>query len=1064
MNTTRSCRHLIAIAAMVLYLTSGINAQVGLPKIVYPSPENSHLFRFQDYPMDYSTGLPQISIPVYEVKSGPLSVPISISYHASGRRVSDQDGPVAVGWALNAGGVISRTIHGSADFGSGNRPTYNFPYPFKVDNLSNSTDLEYLEKIMHYGIFNNQTEPDINLAPWYDSEYDIFSYSFDGNSGKFFFKDENGVKTPVLLPYKPFRIVPTPIAGGLDKIEITDDKGTTYLFVQGERYSDNSDNAISSWLLTKITSADKTDEISFGYTLFTEQRVSINQSIVLIDNWTATGASNPPADYLTYPENTIRENYTVSRLTSINFKNGKVLFNLASGTYVINNMQILNAANEVLKTIDFNRSICYSQAELGYATTKLNSLVFKDNTGAAAETYSFEYYPLASNNDQVNARYCDWWGYYNNSQVHDMVPHYTNLQFITPGNVTQSYEVGNAGANREPELQALKSGVLKKITYPTGGSTEFIYEHNQCTLYGSNNSPRKGPGLRVYQIKTTDNCGAVSMRTFKYGVNESGYGAIEMLPQLTNMGSESNYFYINPQVWATTCFSPDGGPITYRQRTFFSGFKPELGELASRPVIYPEVTEYIGDETNNIGKTVYQYDPYAMWVASPMQIFSQTTIYPMHIYDWNYWNTPSLQLKTDYKRVRSSSAVTYEKVKEASYSYQNTVTEYVRGLHVQRVNVYPQAGRECSTGYWAEKFAVVRIAASLYSFADYRIPVGYKVLTGANETLYNDDGSIVSNGSSNEFNSYLLVKKTTQATSDGSAHTTEIKYPFDYTGDATLSQMVSLNMLNFPVEQHEFRNTTPIKSIRNNYYNWGSSIPMINLKSIDLRKGANGYETRLKYLNYDEQGNPLSVTKEQDAPVSYVWDYNKIYPVAEVKNAVASDIAFTSFEADGTGNWTGINASNMATGNTITGSRFYNFNGSVLSKSNLNTNNAYIVSYWSNNGMYTVSGTSASGWPKQIKTVAINGVNWTCWEHKVSGAAAVSVSGSGGIDELRLYPANAMMTSFSFKPLIGMTNQNDANNSILYYEYDAYGRLKLIRDLNYNIIKTFNYQYQSAAP
>jgi hypothetical protein len=123
-----------------------------LPKVIKPSPGTSALFRFSDYPMDYSTGLPQISIPIYEVQSGSLSVPISISYHASGRRVSDQDGPVALGWRLNAGGMISRTVYGSPDFGTGASGTYNFPYPLRTNSLSTTTetDLVYLEKLIHY--------------------------------------------------------------------------------------------------------------------------------------------------------------------------------------------------------------------------------------------------------------------------------------------------------------------------------------------------------------------------------------------------------------------------------------------------------------------------------------------------------------------------------------------------------------------------------------------------------------------------------------------------------------------------------------------------------------------------------------------------------------------------------------------------------------------------------------------------------------------------------------------------------------------------------------------------
>src|SRR4051812_31972766 len=106
----------IAISCLLLAGGSFNGYSQDLPKVIQPSPEAAALFRFMDYPMDYSTGLPQISIPLYEVKSGELSVPISISNHASGRRVNDQDGPVALGWSLNAGGMISRTSYGSVDF------------------------------------------------------------------------------------------------------------------------------------------------------------------------------------------------------------------------------------------------------------------------------------------------------------------------------------------------------------------------------------------------------------------------------------------------------------------------------------------------------------------------------------------------------------------------------------------------------------------------------------------------------------------------------------------------------------------------------------------------------------------------------------------------------------------------------------------------------------------------------------------------------------------------------------------------------------------------------------
>lgn len=161
-------RCLMVIVAMLF--RNVIFSQAELPKLVKPSPTASELFKYQDYPVDYSTGLAQISVPIYEVTSGSLSVPISLSYHAAGRKVYDQDGPIALGWSLNAGGMISRVIHGLPDFGS-----YIFPNPFNVDNLTNYNNLPYLQRIMRY-----QNSWCGTLFPFYDTEYDVFLIQLEG--------------------------------------------------------------------------------------------------------------------------------------------------------------------------------------------------------------------------------------------------------------------------------------------------------------------------------------------------------------------------------------------------------------------------------------------------------------------------------------------------------------------------------------------------------------------------------------------------------------------------------------------------------------------------------------------------------------------------------------------------------------------------------------------------------------------------------------------------------------------------------------------------------------------
>ncbi|HEV2483296.1 MAG TPA: hypothetical protein VGS79_26705, partial [Puia sp.] len=171
-----------------------------------------------------------------------------------------------------------------------------------------------------------------------------------------------------------------------------------------------------------------------------------------------------------------------------------------------------------------------------------------------------------------------------------------------------------------------------------------------------------------------------------------------------------------------------------------------------------------------------------------------------------------------------------------------------------------------------------------------------------------------------------------------------------------------------------------------------------------------------------------------------------------VVNAAAGQAAYTSFEADGGGGWT-IPSGSRDTG-SITGSLCYNLSNGATSFSGLNPSTSYVVSYWSKAGSYAVSGQTHL---MQGKTIGL----WTYYEHSVSGVSAVSVVGGGDVDELRLYPQNAQMTTYTYNPLVGISSQCDVGNRVTYYYYDPLSRLNVVKDQDGNIIKTLGYHYKN---
>ncbi|HSH67620.1 MAG TPA: hypothetical protein VLB84_17900, partial [Bacteroidia bacterium] len=248
----------IAITAMLAMDTIPVEAQNGarnpISTINPVSPTTAELLKYVDFNVSSSTGVPDITIPLFEIKGKELSLPLSISYNASGIKVNQQAGNIGLAWSLNAGGMVSCQIRGKRD-----NSTYWPNVPPAVDD-----GFDPGSSVTDFNLAQNISNRTIDGAP------DLYSYNFGNYSGKFL----NIIgKTPsiMMIPRKPLLVTPyaTIPASSYSNFKIVSEDGTQYFFETLEKSTIRTSYGISengfTTYLTKIRSANGSDEMNFYY-------------------------------------------------------------------------------------------------------------------------------------------------------------------------------------------------------------------------------------------------------------------------------------------------------------------------------------------------------------------------------------------------------------------------------------------------------------------------------------------------------------------------------------------------------------------------------------------------------------------------------------------------------------------------------------------------------------------------------------------------------------------------------------------------------------------------------
>jgi YD repeat-containing protein len=451
-------------------------------------PSAASLGKYGEYAANNSNGLPDIRIPLYEVKSGSLSLPIELRYHGGGIKVNEEAGWVGLGWDLFYGGQVTRVVHGFPDEIEPNSSESPIPVADSIKALMYADPLN-----IEMGYLRNLSS-DNNTYSYMPDEY---YYNIGQENGKFV--NKYGMAR---LPYKPVKIEAG--IGGKYGINITNSQGDKYSFSESDvtetLSADHSYPAyVSSWQLNEICSADN-NVIKYEYQKdgsYVNDKFSYYEGYVeTIDEYYERSV------YSTIPlsKSNMKLKVTSNKPKYIYFNGGRLCFELETRTDIYN--QGIDSEIRRLKWIDIEekqadcsyksvKKITFYYSYFGqdrqtltekadYTRLKLDSIK-ESSSGYVKLIASFGY---DSHSLPCKSSYSyDYCGYYNGSNNSTPIPRY---YISAPG---RNFTLG--GGDKCIDEEYSKSGSLTSITYPTRGTTRFEWENN-----------RYGADLPVYVCKT----------------------------------------------------------------------------------------------------------------------------------------------------------------------------------------------------------------------------------------------------------------------------------------------------------------------------------------------------------------------------------------------------------------------------------------------------------------------------------------------------------------------------------------------------------------------------------
>ena len=936
---------IVATTVMGQSQSDNVDFKPKMPDFIPQTPNAFELGKYGDIPVNESSGVANLSVPLHNFSTPNLSVPISLGYTTTGIKVNQVATWVGLGWNLTAGGSISRKIRGMADEDAQNRVF-----------ISNSA-LQALK-------ISNPTAYYDHIAKMAQKEYadyspDIYTFSFNGSSGSFYLNQNN---SPVLIKKESEIKIERISSNFLDGFILTTPDGNKYTFSVKEETknrmacSGGSGNPnpttfeTTSWLLSKITHPFG-DEINFEYLKSTNYYYTASLSETYNENNPVNapqGASLPPTGVTRCGNNSYVYGKILTKISS-NRNTGEIEFISSKSRSDIDDYKL----DEIIIKDNFNNTI--KEYSLGYSQIQstinyngassfvgvggndekyrlfLMNVQEKDKNGVATngKKYSFEYDSPHLMPRRLSLSQ-DLLGYFNGKNNYSLLPNTHGSWF----NITRG--------DRSFVFNSAKKGILNKITYPTKGFTIVEYEQGSSAI-------------RVKKIRSLASAGGVE-KIMKYYYTSKESAILGNNGNSIPLGSDGFISY-KPAVipyWPSASGGGDNRVQSYHNFTrteFTSEGKLPLYLTNNDQFLYNTVTIGYGENFEG-GGIEKKFSVSSDFLSSP--------VYGEPIIGGERSNTGLLNgtlLEENHFKKENNSA---QLVKSIRYKYKEdasksvTIDNYIGEI----IYEYPYNNSTGSLGVQGYNTGRIQLHSKWRSI-DSIITKEYI------------DNSIVTTYKKHTYGSGYAGLPTTIESKNEFNESSKINHIYPTSGT-----LFTQHRLNKPLTTTAFQNNTQTYKISTTYaFENGLYLP----KYVKTQKGtsASFLKDEVVYHHYDDKGNVTEVSKKDGTHIFYIWGYHQSQPIAKIVNATYAQV--TSYVNE------------------------------LQVKSNSNNES-------------------------DLK-LALN--------------------------NLRNNLPNAQVTTFTYIPLVGVSSVTDPRGYTMYYVYDNFNRLMLIKDGDEKIIKRYEYKYKN---